>query len=755
MTVINGTPGVNGTNGLSPTAGKKGGNAVYTLNGTIGADSTNVMATGGTGGLGGNHTGVGAGAKGGDGGDASITINGNIFQPMGASLDVITTAVGGTGGAGGTGVPAGPQGNGGNASSVINGNIISTNHLLSEITLDGVAIGGLGTKYGNASSTINGNIIQYSNATATDVSLLASALSAGPDSPANHGNPAFGTKTATVNGNIVGGNINNLSIFADAFSSNGTATISGNILNSKAANNGFVTLEVTGQKTAITGNILNLGKQEVDIMLNELGPTYSATVAGNIFNGTGTNTLKLTDTFQPGPPTTFNTATIDLGAGTFVFNGQSNILNKFANVQLASDIQGSVTGSSGNNTLTGGAGNDFLSGLGGNDTLNGLGGNDILFGGTGNDTIDGGTGTDVAWFAGRETQYTITGTLPGPVTVGGTGPDATDTLTNVERIKFLSPSHVSDTNNNGSGDLLFQNNATGDIFVSVQPGGPIQSAAAPGFNLIGTGQFTPDTDRNAGLLLQDAGGNLEIITGLTGPAPTTTFTTTPLTLPVGVSTAGWAAITAGDFNGDASSDVLLQDAMGNGHILLMKANSTDAIGTVNSATTVTGPGAGWNIVSSGDFDGNGKSDILWSNSTTGQTEVFLMNGGTVATTGAALNNGTNLKPIGSGDFNNDGKSDIAFQNQTDFSVSIWTMNGTVQSGAPINIAAPAVINPGDNFILRGAEDINADGFSDLLFSDSLNNVKAVELTTGGAVLGTFSLTAPPTPFHLVASTGGG
>jgi hypothetical protein len=425
-------------------------------------------------------------------------------------------------------------------------------------------------------------------------------------------------------------------------------------------------------------------------------------------------------------------------------------------VQLASDIQGSVTGSNGNNTLTGGAGNDFLSGQGGNDTLNGLGGNDILFGGTGNDTLDGGANTDVAYFAGRETQYTITGTLPGPVTVAG-GPDGTDTLNNVERIKFLSPSHVSDINNNGFGDLVFQDNTTGDIDIRIQPAGPMQTITGVGANwkVIGTGQFTADTDRNAGLLLQDTGtGNVEVITGITGATPLTTSLTTSLTLPVGVSTAGWTAISAGDFNGDAASDVLLQDGAGNAHILLMNVNSGEAIGTVDSAATVTSPGAGWNITSSGDFNGDGKSDILWSNATTGQTEVFLMNGGTVATTGAALNNGTNLKAIGSGDFNNDGKSDIVFQNQTDFSAQIWTMNGAVQSGAPITIAAPTAINPGDNFILRGAEDVNADGFSDLLFSDSQNNVKAVELTTGGAVLSTVSLTGPANPFHLIASTGG-
>jgi hypothetical protein len=707
-----------------------GASVTQTYAGIIGADSNTVLPI-----VGGNGT------ANGNGGNATLNVSGNIYnKPAGTTLVINAAATGGNGNG---------TGNGGNASVNVAGNIIQTNKNLTRIEIDAFAIAGDGAKNGNASSTVNGNIVQYTGSAATDVFITASASQFTPDSPANHGMPGFGTKTATVNGNIIQGNINNVLLAADAKFANGTATINGNIVSiSKAANTGAVVLEATGQKIAISGNIVNLGAQELDITLNELGPTYSASVSGNMF-----------DTFNPGPPTTFNTATIDLGAGTFIFNGASNIINKFGSVQLAADIQGSVTGSNGNNTLNGGAGDDFLSGLGGNDVLNGNGGNDILFGGAGNDTLDGGTGTDVAWFTGRETQYTITGALPGAVTVAALpgplgGPDGTDALTNIERLKFLSPSHVSDTNNNGFGDLIFQDNGTGNIFISVQPGGPVQSASAPGFKVIGTGQFSPDTDRNAGLLLQDAGGNLEVITGFTGPAPTTSSTTTPLTLPVGVSTAGWTAITAGDFNGDASSDVLLQDAAGNAHILIMKANSTDAIGTVNSASTVTGPGAGWNIVSSGDFNGDGKSDILWSNTTTGQTEVFLMNGGTVATTGAALNNGVNLKAVGTGDFNNDGKSDIAFQNQTDFSVQIWTMNGAVQSGAPINIAAPTVVNPGDNFILRGAEDVNGDGFSDLLFSDSQNNVKAVELTTGGATLATVTLAAPPTPFHLIASTGG-
>ena len=34
----------------------------------------------------------------------------------------------------------------------------------------------------------------------------------------------------------------------------------------------------------------------------------------------------------------------------------------------------------------------------------------------------------------------------------------------------------------------------------------------------------------------------------------------------------------------------------------------------------------WNIVGSADFNGDGKTDILWQNSVTGQRVIWLMNG---------------------------------------------------------------------------------------------------------------------------------
>ncbi|MQQ37785.1 calcium-binding protein, partial [Pseudomonas sp. SZ57] len=73
-------------------------------------------------------------------------------------------------------------------------------------------------------------------------------------------------------------------------------------------------------------------------------------------------------------------------------------------VMQGSDIDETLSGTSGNDlidagagddTVNGGSGNDTLSGSAGADTLNGDGGNDLLQGGTGNDTLYGGDGNDV------------------------------------------------------------------------------------------------------------------------------------------------------------------------------------------------------------------------------------------------------------------------------------------------------------------------------------------------------------------------
>jgi hypothetical protein len=86
-----------------------------------------------------------------------------------------------------------------------------------------------------------------------------------------------------------------------------------------------------------------------------------------------------------------------------------------------------------------------------------------------------------------------------------------------------------------------------------------------------------------------------------------------------------------------------------------------------------------------DFNNDGKSDILWRNTSTGDNAIWFMNGGTVSSSSAITSQTSqNWKVVGTGDFNNDGKSDILWRNTSTGSNSIWFMNGgTVSSSSAI------------------------------------------------------------------------
>ena len=75
------------------------------------------------------------------------------------------------------------------------------------------------------------------------------------------------------------------------------------------------------------------------------------------------------------------------------------------------------------------------------------------------------------------------------------------------------------------------------------------------------------------------------------------------------------------------------------------------------------PGPGWNAVGTGDFNGDGHSDILFQN-TSGQVAIWEMDGTTdrSAAGPVASNPGPSWKAVGTGDFNGDGNSDILWQN---------------------------------------------------------------------------------------------
>jgi hypothetical protein len=86
----------------------------------------------------------------------------------------------------------------------------------------------------------------------------------------------------------------------------------------------------------------------------------------------------------------------------------------------------------------------------------------------------------------------------------------------------------------------------------------------------------------------------------------------------------------------------------------------------------------------GDFDGNGTSDILWRNSTTGQVYLWLISGTTMSGGDSVSYVSSDWVIQGLGDYDGSGRAGILWRNSTTQQVYIWLMNGATltSSGSP-------------------------------------------------------------------------
>jgi Ca2+-binding RTX toxin-like protein len=356
-------------------------------------------------------------------------------------------------------------------------------------------------------------------------------------------------------------------------------------------------------------------------------------------------------------------------SGSAAFTGAGNASNNI------------LTGGAGADTLNGLAGADILVGAAGADTLNGGVGDDTLTGGAGSDVLNGGAGHDVAAYSAASTSATWTHNANGSWTVNA-GVDGTDTLTGVEVLRFtdrdvlLSQPTRSDFNLDGKSDVLWRNDS-GELYVWNSQSGQ--------------GAFLGQTLGNPGL--------------------------------------GWHVQDTGDYNGDGKADILWRNNAGD--LYVYKSDAGSAVSFTGQSISYVDPV--WAVVpQTGDFNGDGRADILFRNTTTGEVYVWSSQAGSAAVNFLGQSLGavpSNWSIKGVGDFNADGRADVLWRSDAG-DVYVWLDSPT---GAPA-MSGQTISSVGADWTILGLGDFNGDGREDILWRHTDGELYVWNSQTGSAAV---------------------
>jgi hypothetical protein len=190
----------------------------------------------------------------------------------------------------------------------------------------------------------------------------------------------------------------------------------------------------------------------------------------------------------------------------------------------------------------------------------------------------------------------------------------------------------------------------------------------------------------------------------------------------------WVDVQTGDFNGDGKTDLLGRDLQNGQWWVAINNGST----FTNSLWATWNPNVTWVDVKVGDFTGNGKDDIVGRYLQTGQWYVGVSTGSSFSTAlWATWNPNVTWVDVNVGDFNGDGKADI---------VGRWLQGGSwwagISSGASFATSQWASWNPAVTWTDVRVGDFNGDGKSDIIGRDPQAGAWYVGLSNGSSAFTT-------------------
>ncbi len=270
-----------------------------------------------------------------------------------------------------------------------------------------------------------------------------------------------------------------------------------------------------------------------------------------------------------------------------------------------------------------------------------------------------------------------------------------------------------DFNGDGRSDILWRNSSTGENYLYPMNGtailgteGYLRTVPDLNWKVVGLGDF--DGDGKADILWRNASSGQNYIYFMDGLSikPTEGYLRT-------VADQNWQVAGVGDFNGDGKADILWRNSV-SGENYLYPMDGLIILGTEGYLRTVAD--LNWGIAGVGDFDGEGKADVLWRNASTGENYLYPMDGTTIKPTEGYLRTVADLnwKIAGVGDFNGDGKGDVLWRNSASGENYLYPMDGRTILGTEGYLRTVT----DQNWQVKGTGDYDGDGKADVLWRNA-------------------------------------
>jgi len=176
-----------------------------------------------------------------------------------------------------------------------------------------------------------------------------------------------------------------------------------------------------------------------------------------------------------------------------------------------------------------------------------------------------------------------------------------------------------------------------------------------------------------------------------------------------------------DFDGGGKADLLWRDTSGAGTTALWQMNGTTGVGSV-----ILSNDPDWVVEQVGDLSGDGRNDIVWHNTVSGEHVVWNMSGLTVQRAYSVLFDSATITHLA--DLDGDGDADM-----------VWYDIGTGATGAAMSALGNATFSTDGNWRVVQTGDFNGDGRADLVWRNSATGATVVWLMDGPRLIGSATL----------------